>query len=125
VTTLPDVARPALVSLQKEIDQVGEKMGAREAERMTKKMEEAAKLKAGLGANQGKQGAADAGKKDQKFTTQGLEEFQRSLQEGVFGKDQVQKDQLAVQQQQLVVQQQQLEEAKKASRKGPGAAVAV
>lgn len=122
VTSLPDVARPALMSLQSEIDKVADRMGAREAERMAKKMDEAAKLSAKAGDDAAKREQAAGG--DGKFQSFGLEEFQRSLQEGVFGKDDAAKRTAAGVGQLVELQKEQLDETKKAAKKGPGLAVA-
>jgi TP901 family phage tail tape measure protein len=108
VADLPPMIRPVLTDLSGEIERLYEEVGLREEERKRLRAEAAA---GGGGAGGDAPGAAGAtGRRPAEGigTRQGLAEFARSLQEGVFGKGGVAEQQLAVQKEQLKTEQEQL-----------------
>lgn len=90
---LPDIARPHLTSLQDQIDALGEQMAKAEVDRMGRVAEAA-----GGAAKAVAQAAPGAAGQQGKASTMSLESFAQRLQEGAFGKNDVQQQQLAVQQ---------------------------
>ncbi len=127
---LPEIAAPAFVSLQKDIDAIGDRMANREIQRADEKAKAAADLaKRRADASKlgvpGEGGATEAATEARKARTSSLTDFASTLQEGVFGKGKLQQEQLKAQQEQLKVQREQLSEQKKSNTKGAAPAVAI
>lgn len=110
--TLPRLLEPTLVDMQGEIDDILGRIGAREVKFQADKAKAAADLAnaklSGERPGGGPGGKSEAGK------SIGLEQFAKDLQEGVFGKDDTAKKQLAVAEKSKEIQAKQLDVLTKA-----------